>query len=104
MLPWGSPFQGIPAMSLIRAFTRIPLSRFPPRRFPARPAASQSIDRLPLGLILSLPHAATMDDATLLGFPHRTFPITFERAPDRAMCSPLAAPCIAASLPAILGQ
>jgi hypothetical protein len=43
-----------------------------------------------------LPHATTMDDTTLLGFVHQTRPTAFERAPDRAMCSPPAASYIAA--------
>jgi hypothetical protein len=102
--PLGFPLPGYSGDSLTRAFTRTPLTRFAPERLPARAPASQSIDRLPLGLVSPLPHAATTDKATLLGFLHRANPDTFERAPDRAMCSPPAAPHIAAGRPAIFGQ
>jgi hypothetical protein len=94
--PLGFRLPGHSSDSLIRAFTRTPLTRFAPERLPTRTPAPQSIDRLSLGLILPLPQATTAEKATLLGFPHRARPGTRERAPDRAMRSPPTAPYITA--------
>jgi hypothetical protein len=102
--PLGLSLLGHSGKNLVRAFTRTPLPRFAPRRLPATASAPQSIDRFLLGSIRSPPQATTMDGATLLGFPHRAGPSTFERASDRAMCSPLVAPNITADCPTILGQ
>jgi len=95
--PLGFALLGFCYESRHRDFARSPLTRF------AGPTASRRTHRRPrvsLGFRWHLPDCRTEARpparATLLGFLHHSAPRTFERAAFRAMCSPRAAPHIAA--------
>jgi len=103
--PLGFALLGFSCESLVRDFSRSPLTRF------ADPATNRRTHRRPrvsIGLRLASPVCRTEvwnpAEATLLGSMHRLGPVAFERVFFRDMCSPLTVSCIAADHPVIFGR
>jgi hypothetical protein len=92
MLPWASPFQGLPAPALHELSPALlpRASQRPPKRTPAAP---RSISRPMLGLTrLSREGGSGLDEATLLGFGTCAFPNIRAKPLPGLFCSPLVAP------------
>jgi hypothetical protein len=85
MLPWASPFQGLPAPALHELSPALlpRASQRPPKRTPAAP---RSITRPMLGFTrLSREGGSGLDEATLLGFWHLCVPEHSNEATARAI-------------------